>query len=346
MYDCEKLKEFCSRIMESAGLPEEDSRNFADSLITADMRGIPSHGITRLKAYHRRLKDGIIDAKARPVIQAELPSLMIVDGCNAMGVTIGTFTMRECIRRASQTGACFAAVKNANHFGYAAYFSEMAAKEGMIGISMANSSHAVAPYGGRTPQLGTNPLAVTVPGRDSILLDLDMATSLVARGKVTLAAKKGVSIPPDWGIDEKGRPVTDPNAVNCVVPFGGYKGYGIGLVVEILSSCISGSLSSQGMGSFYDFSRPQNVGFFIGALNVAGVADLGEFADRVEAQIRMLKESPKAEGCDEILVAGEKEARNYEYAAANGIDIPSSVLAELEELSRLCGVPFACESEQ
>ena len=342
MYDCEKLKEFCAKIMESAGLPEEDSRQFADSLITADMRGISSHGITRLKAYHRRLTDGTIDVNARPAILAELPSLLLVDGRNAMGVTTGVFTMRECIRRASQTGACFAAVTNGNHFGYAAYFSEMAAREGMIGISIANSSHAVAPYGGRTAQLGTNPLAVTVPGRDSILFDLDMATSLVAKGKVTLAAKKGIQIPPDWGIDEKGHPVTDPNKVSCVLPFGGYKGYGIGLVVEILASCISGAPTSQEIGNFYDFSRPQNVGFFIGALNIAGITDLGAFADRVEAQIRMLKESPTAEGCDEILVAGDKEKRSYDAAAANGIDIPAAVLAELEELSKNCGVPFDC----
>ena len=343
MYDCAKLKTFCARVMESAGLPEEDSLAFADSLVTADMRGIPSHGVTRLKAYHRRLADGVTDASARPQIAAELPSLLIVDGCNGMGVTTGSFAMRACIERAEKTGVCFAAVRGGSHFGYAAYYSEMAARAGMIGISMCNASHAVAPYGGRTAQLGTNPIAVTVPGGDSFLLDLDMATSLVARGKVTLAAKKGQTIPPDWGIDESGRPVTDPNAVSCVLPFGGYKGYGIGLVVEILSACISGAGSSQSMGSFYDFSRPQNVGFFLGAIHVAGVTDFDAFTARVRAQIEALKSSPLAEGCGEILVAGEPEARRYRAALENGVDIPPAVRAELEELSRLCGVPFDCE---
>lgn len=343
MYDCERLKEFCRRVMESAGLPEEDSCSFAESLVTADMRGIPSHGVTRLKAYHRRLADGVTDAAAKPSIVAELPSLLVVDGNNAMGVSIATFAMRACIERAEKTGVCFAAVRGGNHFGYAAYYSEMAARAGMIGISMCNASHAVAPHGGKTAQLGTNPLAVAVPGRDSILLDLDMATSLVARGKVTLAAKKGQSIPPDWGIDENGSPVTDPNAVRCVLPFGGYKGYGVGLVVEILSACISGAGSSQSMGSFYDFSRPQNVGFFLGAINVAGVTDAEAFAARVEEQIRMLKTSPRADGCDEILVAGEPEARRWREAREKGIDIPDAVRAELEELSVRCNVPFDCE---
>ncbi|MBR3561397.1 MAG: Ldh family oxidoreductase [Oscillospiraceae bacterium] len=343
MYDTQKLKVFCRRVMESAGLPEEQSIDFAESLVTADMRGIPSHGVTRLKAYHRRLADGVTDAAAKPAIAADLPSLLLIDGNNAMGVTTASFAMRECVSRAKTTGACFAAVRGGNHFGYAAYYSELAARAGMIGFSLCNASHAVAPFGGRTAELGTNPLAVTVPGRDTILLDLDMATSLVARGKVTLAAKKGQSIPSDWGIDEAGRPVTDPTAVSCVLPFGGYKGYGIGLVVEILASCISGAAGSQQMGSFYDFSRPQNVGFFLGALNVGGVTEFGAFADRVDALIRSLKSAPKAEGCDEILVAGEPEARRYREALVHGIELPAAVRAELEELSRVCGVPFDCE---
>lgn len=342
MYDAEKLKEFCRRVMESAGLPEEESRDFAESLVTADMRGIPSHGVTRLKAYHRRLAEGVTSAAAKPSILAELPSLLLIDGNNAMGVTTASYSMRQCIARAEKTGACFAAVRGGNHFGYAAYYAEQAARAGMIGLSMCNASHAVAPFGGRTAELGTNPLAVAVPGRDAILLDLDMATSLVARGKVTLAAKKGQSIPPDWGIDEAGRPTTDPDAVRCVLPFGGYKGYGIGLVVEILSACLSGADGSQSMGSFYDFSRPQNVGFFLGALNVGGITDFSAFSDRVEALLGSLRSAPKAEGCEEILIAGEPEARRYREALARGVEIPEAVCRELEELSRRCGVPFDC----
>ena len=342
MYDAEKLKAFCRGVMSSAGLPEEDCRIFADSLVAADMRGIPSHGVTRLKAYHRRLVDGVTDAAAKPSIAAQMPSLLLVDGNNAMGVTSASFAMRACIERAKETGACFAAVRGGNHFGYAAYYSELAARAGMIGVSMCNASHAVAPYGGRTAELGTNPLAVSVPGRNSILVDLDMATSLVARGKVTLAAKKGQPIPADWGIDEAGRATTDPNAVHCVLPFGGYKGYGVGLIVEILSACFSGAASSQSMGSFYDFSRPQNVGFFLGALNVGGVTDFGGFAERVDALLRSLKAAPKAEGCDEILIAGEPEARRECAARKQGVDIPPAVLRELEELGERCGVPFDC----
>lgn len=345
MYNCEKLKDFCRLVMEHAGMEEDEARRFADSLVNADMRGVSSHGVTRLRHYYLRLVNGAVDPKAKPTIVAEMPSFLLIDGHNGMGVTTAAFAMESCIARAKETGACFAAARGGNHFGYAAYYSQMAAREGMIGIAMCNASQGVAPYGGMTAQLGTNPIAVAVPGRDDVVFDLDMATSLVARGKIKLAIKKGVSIPSDWGIDDRGRPTTDPKAVSCAVPFGGYKGYGIGLAVEILTACISGSSPSQGMSSFFDLSsnEPQNVGYFFGALNVGGVTDFDGFADRVQEQIHLLKTSPKAEGVDEILVAGEPEARKYQTALENGVDIPPQVVAELEELSQRCGVPFDCE---
>ena len=345
MYDCDKLKTFCGLVMEHAGMAPQEARRFADSLVNADMRGVSSHGVTRLKPYYLHLVDGVVDAAAKPAIVAEMPSFLLIDGNNGMGVTTAAFAMEACIARAKETGACFAAARGGNHFGYAAYYSQMAAREGMIGVAMCNASQGVAPYGGMTAQLGTNPIAISVPGRDDIAFDLDMATSLVARGKIKLAIKKGVPIPPDWGIDDKGRPTTDPKAVSCAVPFGGYKGYGIGLAVEILTSCISGASRSQGMSSFFDLNgrTPQNVGYFFGALNVSGITDFDGFADRVEEQIRLLKSSPKAEGVEEILVAGEPEARRYRAALENGVDIPPAVLAELKELGERCGVPFDCE---
>ena len=347
MYDCSKLKDFCQQVMQHAGMEEKEACRFADSLVNADMRGISSHGVTRLRHYYYRLVDGVVDAAARPEIISEMPSFLLIDGHNGMGVTTAAFAMEACIARAKKTGACFAAVRGGNHFGYAAYYSQMAAREGLIGLAMCNACGGVAPYGGMTAQLGTNPIAVSVPGRDGIAFDLDMATSLVARGKIKLAAKEGISIPPDWGIDDKGHPTTDPGAVSCLVPFGGYKGFGIGLAVEILTSCISGASTSQSMSSFFDLDdrQPQNVGDFFGALNVAGITDPAAFADRVEEQIRLLKSSPKAEGADEILVAGEPEARRYAKALENGIDIPPAVLKELRELSERCQIPFDCEMQ-
>lgn len=343
-YDSEKLKAFCSAVMESAGLSPAESRDFAESLVKADMRGISSHGLTRLKTYYQRAKDKLVDTGAKPEIVADMPSLLLVDGKNAMGVSSAVYTMKLCIDRARETGCCFAAVKGGNHFGYAAYFAEMAAREGMIGVAMANGPVAIAPIGGREPKLGTNPLAVAIPAGDAEPLVLDMATSVVARGKITLAKKEGKPIPEGWGIDADGLPTTDPADVKCVLPFGGAKGYGIALIIEILCSCLSGAQNGQTMGSFYDFNgKHQDSGFFLGALNAGGIAGTEVFGSRVDELFGSIKNSPRAENCDEIFIPGEIESRRYESAREQGVEIPPAVLAELLELSETCHIPFRCE---
>ena len=343
-YESEKLKSFCTAVMEAAGLNEEESRRFADSLVNADLRGVGSHGVTRLKTYYQRLRDGLVDANAKPEIVSGAPSLLLVDGKNAMGVSSASYAMRECIERAKQTGACFAAVKGGNHFGYAAYFAEQAASAGMIGIAMANGPVAIPPIGGKAPILGTNPLAVVIPAGNALPLELDMATSVVARGKVKLAEKEGKPIPLGWGVDAGGNPTTDPAAVKCVLPFGGAKGFGIGLIIEVLCSCLSGAKNSQTLGSFYDFSgKHQDSGFFVGALNIGAVLPMEQFAASIEALFASIKASPKADGVEEIFIPGEIELRRLEKGRQEGLSIPPAVLKELEELSAETGVPFDCE---
>lgn len=341
MYDCEKLKAFTAAVIGRAGLSEADSELFADSLLYAEMRGIGSHGLTRLRTYYRRAKEGLVDPGAVPEITSYLPSLLMVDGRNGMGVSSGVYAMDACIGRAGNTGACFAAVRGGNHFGCAAYFAERAARKGMIGIAMANGPVAVAPIGGKEPILGTNPLAVAIPtaGREPFLLD--MATSVVARGKIALAAKEGREIPLGWGIDAAGQPTTDPSAVKCVLPFGGAKGYGIGLMIEVLCSCLSGAQNGQTMGSFYDFSgKRQDSGFFFGALKPGA-----GFAASTAALFASVKNSPKADGCEEIFIPGEIERRNFDRARQVGISLSDPVRKELEALAAECGIPFDAETE-
>lgn len=345
-YDVEKLKRFCQQVMETTGLPEEDSRWFSDSLINANMRGINSHGLTRLKTYYTRAADGLVDPKAEIEIVSDMPSLLVIDGKNGMGVSSAVRAMDLCIERAKENGACFAAVRGGNHFGYAAYFAEQAARAGMIGLAMANGPVAIAPIGGKEAKLGTNPLAVAIPAGDMPPLVLDMATSVVARGKVTLAKKEGKSIPEGWGIDKDGNPTTDPAQVNCVLPFGGAKGYGIALIIEILCSCLSGAKTGQTMGSFYDFSgKHQDSGFFLGAFNVGGVMPLELFGQRTDELFTSIKDSPRAENCDEIFIPGEIELRKAQKSQSEGIEIPPAVLAELLEVSQRCGIPFECEAQ-
>lgn len=337
----ERLKDFCKNVMQSAGVSAENAGEFAESIVNADMRGVSSHGVTRLKTYYQRCRLGLVDPKAEPRITAESPSLIAVDGCNALGVVSAGFAMRECIRRARQTGVCFAAVKGGNHFGYAAYFAQMAEREGMIGFAAANGPVAIPPIGGREPVLGTSPLAVTVPAGRCDPLELDMATSIVARGKVKLAEKEGKPIPADWGIDAAGKPTTDPSAVKYLMPFGGAKGFGIGLVIEVLCSCLSGAKNAMNLGSLYDFSgKKQDSGFFVGALDVSKLMPVEAFKAETDALFGTIKASPRAEGVREIFTPGEIELNKARLAEQEGVEVGAAVLAELQEVAADCGLPL------
>jgi len=342
--DSGKLKKFCQDIMCSGGLSLEESAKFSESLVNADMRGVSSHGVTRLKTYYSRIKEGLVDPTAKPEILSSSPSLLLIDGNNAMGVSSASYAMDECIARAKENGVCFAAIRGGNHFGYAAYFAEQAARQGMIGISMANGPVAIPPIGGKEPVIGTNPLSVVIPAGDMLPLELDMATSIVARGKVKLAEKEGESIPIGWGVDKNGVATTDPSAVKCVLPFGGAKGFAIGLIIEVLCSCLSGAKNAQTMGSFYDFSgKHQESGFFVGAINVSSIMPLEQFEEQVKELFASIKNSPRADGCNEIFIPGEIEIKKMQAAEMNGVEIAPAVTKELVELSELCKVPFCCE---
>ena len=341
MYRCDELRTFVTSLMEEGGLCKEDAALFADSLLYAEMRGISSHGLTRLATYYRRVKEGMVDAKAKPRIISDLPSLMVVDNQNAMGVPGAMAVMEICIQRAKVTGCCFAAVRGGNHFGCASYFAERACKAGMMGIALANGPKTVAPTGGKDPVLGTNPMAIAIPaaGRDPFVLD--MATSVVAQGKIALAAKEGRTIPEGWGLDAYGNPTTDPHAVKCLLPFGGAKGYGISLMIELLCSCLSGAKTGTTMGSLFDFSgKKQDSGFFLGAMNVGIMEGFGDAADTL---FDVVKSGDCAEGVGEILIPGEKARRNYLRAEHEGIALSAPIVAEMLALADATGVPFPRE---
>lgn len=342
--DAKKMKAFCCRVMCSGGLNEANSKLFSESLVNADMRGISSHGVTRLKTYYKRIRDGLVDANAEPEIVSDNPALLLVDGKNGMGVSSASYAMQACIERARGFGACFAAIRGGNHFGYAAFFAQQAAHHGMIGIAMANGPAALPPIGGKEPMLGTNPLAIVIPTGGAVPFELDLATSVVARGKIKLAEKEGRSIPPDWGIDKNGLPTTDPAAVKCVLPFGGAKGFGISLAIEVLCSCLSGAKNGQTMGSFYDFSgKHQDSGFFVGALNIGSIVPINKFKEGIDELLLSIKSSPLTSGCEEIFIPGEIELYKQQAAEREGIEISEAVIKELQELSVLCNVPFSCE---
>lgn len=342
-YDAEQLKIFASSVIQKAGLGKKNSDLFADSLVNADMRKVHSHGLTRLSTYVRRIQEKLVSADATPTLLEDGGSLLLVDANNGMGVPAAYMAMEWCMERAAKTGVCFAAVRGGNHFGYAAYFTEYAARHDMIGIAMSNGPAAMAPIGGKEAVLGTNPLSVSVPAERHLPLVLDMATSVVARGKVTLAKKEGRSIPEGWGIDKEGRSTTDPSQVSTVLPFGGAKGYAISLIIELLCSCLSGAKTGQTMGSFYDFSGcHQDAGFFLGAIDPSVILPVDLLKSRVDELMDSIKLAPRAAGCQEIFIPGEIEFRNAAKAEAEGITLGPAVLAELNTLAEQYQIPFDC----
>jgi LDH2 family malate/lactate/ureidoglycolate dehydrogenase len=274
----------------------------------------------------------------------EAPAFLQVDGGNGSGAWIARQIMQRCIDRARDTGACFATVFNGNHFGIAATYTEMAAREGMIGIAMSNAPASMVPTGGRQRLLGANPLSIAVPAGDRPPLILDMATSTVAQGKIILAAKEGkTEIPAGWAVDSDGNPTTDPHQAlqGAMLPFGGAKGYGIALIIDILVAVLSGALTSTHINNFWkDFEHPQNLGFFLGAWNIASVMPLPEFGQRMEALIAEIKACPPAPGHTEVFYPGEIEHRREAQSRREGIALGPAVADDLKKLGAEYDVHF------
>ena len=344
-YDIKVLSKFGIDVMIKAGLDEKEAGLFIDSLTFADLRGIGSHGLARLITYSKRVESGIVAKNVVPKILSDSGAAITVDGLNGIGVSIGIQVMDMCIERAKKYGICSATVENGNHFGTGAYFTMHAARNNMIGFAICNSEAAVVPDGGAKAMLGTNPLSVAVPAKRHPAMVLDMATSVVARGKVLLAEKEHKAIPDSWAVDANGVPTTNPTRAldGAMLPFGGPKGYAISLLIDILCSSLGGALDCRKTSNFRnDFENPQNVGYFIGALDISKFVQFDEFTERVDAMFDEFKACPTAPGVKEVMIPGEIEHLNYLKNLDGGIELSDLLVAELVSLAEKYGVqhPF------
>jgi len=341
-YDYEKLKRFGAAVMVKAGLGEDEAEVFMENLLFADSRGVGSHGISRLVNYSKRVQCGVITPKVNAEVVKEAPSCLVVDGHNGIGAKIARQTMDMCIARAKETGCCVATVRNGNHFGAGAFYTKYAAQKGMIAFVISNSEAAVAPIGGAKAMLGTNPLAVSVPAKRNDPFDLDMATSVVARGKVVLAQKEGRQIPKGWAVDKDGKDTTDPNAVldgGFMLPFGGPKGYAISLFIDLMCSCLGGALNCRTTPHFWtDYDHPQNIGYFMVVIDPDKFLPREEFEDRVDTMLEEFKHCPTAPGVSRVFIPGEIEAGKERTSAAEGIEISDAVAEELRRVGKSFGV--------
>ena len=334
------LIDYTASIVAHLGASVADAHTTAEVLAASDVRGIESHGVARLEQYVKMIQAGMLDPTAQPVITRQSGATALVDARNGLGQPAGVFAMRLAIEKARVADVGVVSLSHSNHYGIAGYYAMMALEHDMIGISLTNSSPLVAPTGGRAPMLGTNPIAFAAPTGDDLPFVLDMATSTVAKGRIEVAARKGVPLAAGWSMDAEGRPTLDPAAAmaGALLPLGGasesggYKGYGLAVLVDILTGVLSGSLYGPLIGRLWQADRPSVLGQFFLALRPEAFGPLEEFHERLRDLRRLLREGPLAADAAEILLAGEKEARATEINRRLGIPVHPSVVGRLEEM--------------
>ena len=325
--------------MEAHGVDADCAETVADMLLDAELTGVATHGVSRLPIYMERVDKGLVARRSCVTVTRESPSAVAIDAGNSLGAVGARFAMELCVRKARQTGCCFASVKNSNHFGAAAYYTRMAAREGMIGFCCTNLTAKIAPYGAAEPFMGTDPISVAAPSCGDPIV-LDMTPSVVALGKLILAQKLGKDIPLGWALDKDGKPTTDPAAgrAGSLIPIGGAKGSGLALMVEVLSGVLSGAGTATHLHDLYAFDAPQGVGHFLGAIDVSHFLDAETFRTGVYAMASEVKALKKAEGVEEILLPGERAAKSAAEKTAAGVDVPDAVCAELAALGEAYGL--------
>jgi L-2-hydroxycarboxylate dehydrogenase (NAD+) len=349
LYNSADVRRFVERFLMRYGVPAGDARVAADILVTADERGIDSHGVTRLYTYYgRRLERKITDPLTPTRVVKETPTTLLLDGGNGLGPVVAHRAMSRCIEKARDMGLALVSVRNSNHFGIAGYYAMMALPHDMIGVSLTNSQPFVAPTYSRAGILGTNPIAVAVPAGKERPFVLDMATSIVSLGKIQVYSKAKQEIPLGWGIARTGEQTENPDAVldkGALQPLGGpdhlrgYKGYGLALLVDILSGVLSGAASGPHVGRPTD-DGIANVGHFFLALRVDAIRDLGLFQDGMDGLIREMKDAAKAPGQDRVYIHGEKEFERAERCAVEGVPVLKVAIEQLSTIGATIGVPF------
>lgn len=354
----EPLTSFCQEVFIKMGVPADDAWTTADVLVKADLRGIDSHGVARLRRYYTGLKNGVMVPRPEIKIVRETPVTALLDGGAALGQVAGLKGMKMAITKAQQNGLGFVTVRNSNHYGIAGYYAMMALEHDFIGISLTNSDAYVVPTFGREVMLGTNPISVCVPALKERPFVLDMSTAVATLGKLEVYSRLGKKLPLGWATDEKGQSCDDPvrvlnnirsRAGGGILPlggegeeFGGHKGYGLDLLVDILCGVLSGSgyLNLLYPKTPEGKPLPSLVAHFFGAIRIDFFRPLEEFKSDMDDLIRRLKNSAKAEGKERIFIHGEKEFELEEKYRREGIPLYYKVYEDLKAIATEVGVPF------
>jgi LDH2 family malate/lactate/ureidoglycolate dehydrogenase len=343
-FAAEDLRLFCENMLLNIGVNLEDASIASESLIQANLEGVHSHGISRLPIYLKRLDEGRINPNPSIELNAKSNSLLIVNGDNGLGQVVGYHAIKKGIEMAKESGVVAIAVNNSNHFGTASFFCQLACKENLACIGLTNSPSAIAPWGGKSPFFGTNPISLGCPTGNDTPVIIDLSTSIVARGKIILAAKQGNEIPYGWALDENGQSTTDPNQAlkGSVLPLGGAKGSALALGVEILTGILSGAAFGPHVNNIYNekVTKNANVGHFFILLDIEKFMNVDLFTTYLNNLLSEMKQIPKVPGVDEIRYPGERRKKESSFNLENGVPLSAIVKNELSEMGQQMQVVF------
>jgi LDH2 family malate/lactate/ureidoglycolate dehydrogenase len=335
-----RLLEFRTAVYAGVGLPAEDARLVADTLVQADLWGHQSHGVLRLGWYRDRVLNKVMNAVTKPEFVVDAGAVALIDGHDGIGHVLTALATREAVKRAKAHGIGAVGVRMSNHFGTCMYYTMMGAREGCVMLLTTNGGPAMAPWGGMKKIIGTNPWSVAAPVGGRAPFVVDMAATGVARGKIYLARNKGAPIPLGWAINAKGEPTTDPQAAidGIILPMAEHKGYAIAAMVDVLSGVLTGSGFLSAVHSPYKTAEKSNCGHLMIAIDIAKFQPLAEFNRRMEAFADEIKAVPAAQGFDEVFYPGEIEWNNDRRNRREGIEFPDDTIADLTRIAREAGL--------
>lgn len=342
IFSVDVLRQFIVQVLTKAGVPAADGEIVADNLLKADLWGIGTHGISRFSRYLMRIKDGSIKANPAITINKSWPALLTVDGDNGLGSVVAVKALEAAMVAADDFGLCAVGIRGSNHFGTAGFYCDIAARHDYLTLIFTNALSAIPPWGGKEAYLGTNPIAIGLPRFDKQPVVIDLATSIVARGKIIAAARKGIPIPEDWALDKDGRPTSNAQEalLGMILPMAGPKGYALALAVDCLSGVLTGAAFGRDVASYRDKQNHANVGHLMIVMKVDGFIEKEDYYERMETFCEEIQAVENAAGVSEIYLPGEREQLLEQSLLIKGIEVSADLLEELKCISGEYGVPL------
>jgi len=342
-FGADELEWFAAKVFETVGMTTSDATVIGRDLVKANLRGIDSHGVSRIPMYMERLRRGLVNPRPNVTVKNVAGAVSLIDGDNGMGFIPSHRATEEAVALASKNGIGLVGVHRSTHFGMGALYALQAIEAGYISMVFTNSSPAIAMWGGRSTFLGASPIAAGIPGGRYAPYVMDMAMTVIARGKIRLAEMKGESIAEGLALDVDGNPTTDAAKAfeGVCLPFGGVKGSVLATLMDLMSGVLTGANFGGDVKSLYfDHSEPQNVGHLFFAIKPDLFMSLENFDARMDEFYERIKKLPKAANVDEIMLPGEPEARREAQRRKDGIPVTSNVIEDLTKEGARIGLAF------